>query len=132
MRSVSSARIQGVRARLLVCVVVAACGTKSSPSHPSDPVEKQTAGSAAPLQTGSASAPTPEKVGVALQVEPVDANVMIDDLVVGRAKDLDPVFALGPGLHTLVITHPKFKTYRMEFSVTDKTETFTIHLDPKN
>jgi hypothetical protein len=56
---------------------------------------------------------------------------MLDELVVGKASQLDPVFALAPGLHTLVIKHPGYKTYRMEFSVTDKTETFTIHLEPK-
>lgn len=119
-----------MRAVALALIVVAACGGKTPPTHPTD-----TATDATSEGSGSASAPaptTPEaKVGVALQVEPAEANVTIDDLVVGTASQLDPVFALAPGLHTLVITHPGYKTYRMEFSVTDKTESFTIHLDPK-
>jgi hypothetical protein len=118
-----------VRARFLAYVLVAACGSKSPPSRPTDSVDKP------PPATGSAdgagSAATPEKIGVALQVDPDEAEVMIDELVVGKASQLDPVFALAPGLHTLVIKHPGYKTYRMEFSVTDKTETFTIHLEPK-
>ena len=110
--------------------VLAACGSKTPPTSPADkktdtPAEGSAAGSA------TAAPPTPEKVGVALQVEPAEASVMIDDLVVGQASQLDPVFALAPGLHTLVITLKGYKTYRMEFSVTDKTESFTIHLDPK-
>ena len=120
-----------MRARLLACLLVAACGSKSAPKGPTEPVEKppQETGSAG--GAGSANTAAPEKIGVALQVDPAEAEVMIDDLVVGKASQLDPVFALAPGLHTLVITHAGYKTYRMEFSVTDKTETFTIHLEKK-
>jgi hypothetical protein len=119
-----------VRAAALALIVMTACGSKTPPTRPTEtpPIDATTEGSG----SGSAAAATPEaKVGVALQVEPAEANVTIDDLVVGTASQLDPVFALAPGLHTLVITHPGYKTYRMEFSVTDKTESFTIHLDPK-
>ena len=110
-------------------ILVSACGGKTPPSRPTEAptADAPSEGSG----SGSAPAPAAEKVGVALQVEPAEANVTIDDLVVGTASQLDPVFALAPGLHTLVITHPGYKTYRMEFSVTDKTESFTIHLDPK-
>jgi hypothetical protein len=111
-------------------MLIAACGSKTPATHPTEPTGDKTAPDNA--GSGSAASATPEtKVGVALQVEPAEANVTIDDLVVGRAMDLDAVFALAPGLHTLVITHPGYKTYRMEFSVTDKTETFSIHLDAK-
>lgn len=117
---------------LALALLIAACGNKTAATHPTDltgdkppDTSKTGSGSAAPEATPE------QKIGVALQVEPAEANVTIDDLVVGRARDLDPVFALAPGLHTLVITHPGYKTYRMEFSVTDKTETFSIHLDSK-
>ena len=118
-----------MRFAALAFVVLAACGSKTPPSHATDkPVtDTSNVGSG----SGSAEPATPEKIGVALQVEPADANVEIDDLVVGKASQLDPVFALAPGLHTLVIKLAGYKTYRMEFSVTDKTESFTIHLDPK-
>jgi hypothetical protein len=118
-----------VRAAALALIVVAACGGKTPAARPT---EKPTTDATGESSGSSAPAPTPEaKIGVALQVAPAEANVTIDDLLVGTASQLDPVFALAPGLHTLVITHPGYKTYRMEFSVTDKTESFTIHLDPK-
>jgi hypothetical protein len=121
-----------VRAFAVACILFAACGNKSPAAHPADPVGKKAPDTANEGSGSAAPTPPPEqKVGVALQVEPPEANVTIDDLVVGRAMDLDAVFALAPGLHTLVITQPGYKTYRMEFSVTDKTETFSIHLDKK-
>ncbi|HUS27534.1 MAG TPA: PEGA domain-containing protein [Kofleriaceae bacterium] len=119
-----------MRSLLVACLLAAACGNKPAPTRPVDESKTADAGVAS-SGSGSAAGPAEEKIGVALQVDPTEANVTIDDLVVGRASDLDPVFALAPGLHTLVITHPGYKTYRMEFSVTDKTESFTIHLDKK-
>jgi hypothetical protein len=86
-----------------------------------------------PPGTGSdpAHAGVGSTVGVALEVTPRDAIVEIDDIAFGKAATLDPVIALAPGLHTLVVTHEGHKTYRAEFSVTDKTETFVVKLTPR-
>jgi hypothetical protein len=70
-------------------------------------------------------------VGIALDVTPREATVTIDDIAMGRANQLDPVVALAPGLHTLVVEHAGHKAYRAEFSVTDKVETFKVVLEGK-
>jgi len=75
------------------------------------------------------SAPALTGVGAALDVTPPDAVVTIDDIVMGKASELDPVVALAPGLHTLVVAQPGYKSYRAEFSVTDKVESFVVKLE---
>lgn len=86
-------------------------------------------GSAEATGSGSAADVALTGVGVALSVTPRDATVTIDEIVMGRANQLDPVVALAPGLHTLVVEHPGHKAYRAEFSVTDKVEKFTVVLE---
>lgn len=119
-----------VRAWILVFAV--ACSSKSggSTTTPNDP-NNQTAGSGdTAAGGGSGATASTVTVGAALQITPTEATVTIDDIVMGRAVELDPVIALAPGLHTLVVAQPGFKPYRMEFAVTDKIESFTIKLDP--
>jgi len=105
----------------ILFVVVAACGGGSHSS---------TTTHAAPSDAGVAGDATAlVGVGAALDVTPRDATVTIDDIVMGKASELDPVVALTPGLHTLVIAQPGFKSYRAEFSVTDKVEKFVVKLE---
>jgi hypothetical protein len=105
----------------IVLVMVAACSGGSHPSTTAHAVPSDAAAAdAAPALTG---------IGAALDVTPRDATVTIDDIVMGRANELDPVVALAPGLHTLVIAQPGFKSYRAEFSVTDKVEKFVVKLE---
>lgn len=68
-------------------------------------------------------------VGLALDVTPPDAEVMVDDRAYGKASELASPIALEPGLHALVVSRAGYKPYRAEFSVTDKIETFTVKLD---
>jgi hypothetical protein len=68
-------------------------------------------------------------VGVALDVVPDTATVIVDDEPRGTAASLGAVLALEPGLHTLVITHEGYQSYRAEFAVTDKTERFVVRLE---
>ena len=104
-----------------VLVLVAAC---SGGSHPSTTTHVAPSDAAGP-----ADATVLVGVGAALDVTPRDATVTIDDIVMGRANELDPVVALAPGLHTLVIAQPGYKSYRAEFSVTDKVEKFVVKLE---
>jgi hypothetical protein len=71
------------------------------------------------------------KIGVALAVTPPDAEVWIDGVSRGKASDLGPVIELKPGLYTLVVARAGFSSFRVEFTVGDKTESFAIHLDQK-
>ncbi len=72
----------------------------------------------------------PMIVGVELIVSPPEAQVFIDDVLYGEASMLDAVIALEPGLHQLVIRHDGYKPYRVELTVSDKTETVAVSLEP--
>jgi hypothetical protein len=121
--------------RVLLGGVVAlaiACGggQTTGPAHntSSGGTGDQAGGAAA--TTGGGAVQPAVSVGVALQVTPAEATVVIDDMVLGRAAQLAPVIALAPGLHTLEIKQEGFKAYRAEFSVTDKVEAFVVKLEP--
>ena len=75
--------------------------------------------------------PAPEAmiVGVVLAVSPGEAEVSIDDVERGPASKLQRAIALEPGLHQLIVTLEGYKPYRAEFTVSDKTEKFTVHLE---
>lgn len=105
--------------RLLFLLLIACGGSKAPP-----PAKPPAAGS-------GSDASSDVSVGLALIVTPSDAIVELDDIRMGAAANLDPVFALAPGLHTLVITREGYKPYRIEFSVTDKVERFDIKLERK-
>ena len=102
--------------RALALVLVVACGDhKTHPATPTSPVAHD-------------AAPSPT-IGIALEVSPLDANVMIDDVDRGRASKLARAIALEPGLHTLIVTLAGYKPYRAEFTVSDKLESFTVRLE---
>lgn len=116
--------------RAFVLVLAVACGGKGGgPSTPTTSTTDDATPTGTGSQTGSSSAGELTGVGVALDVTPPDATVTIDDVMMGKVFELDPVIALAPGLHTLVIARATFKTYRVEFSVTDKVEKFVVRLD---
>ena len=75
-------------------------------------------------------ASTSTKIGVALAVTPPDADVLIDGVSYGTASGLGAVVELKPGLYTLMVTREGYASYRAEFSVEDKTETFVVRLEP--
>ena len=115
---------------LVLMVALAAC---SGGGKRGDTTTNQTSNGDG-TQTGSSTASGGSAVeltgvGIALDVTPREATVTIDDVVMGRANQLDPVVALAPGLHTLVVEQPGHKAYRAEFSVTDKVEKFTVVLE---
>lgn len=119
--------------RVLVLVVALGCGGGKG----GGPATSSTTSDGTPTATGSSSngsaaAEELTGVGVALEVVPDTATVTIDDVMMGKVVELDPVVALAPGLHTLVIAQAGFKSYRVEFSVTDKVEKFVVKLDPAN
>ncbi|MBA2544944.1 MAG: PEGA domain-containing protein [Deltaproteobacteria bacterium] len=87
---------------------------------------------ATPAANAGAGEPTkaaPVVVGVALTVSPSNAVVTIDDVERGPANQLERVIALDPGLHQLIVTLDGYKPYRAEFTVSDKTERFTVRLE---
>lgn len=114
---------------LILCLVIACSGGGTSGSGTTTPTGPTSgSGSAAGGGGGSGTAES-SGIGVHLDVDPVDALVTIDDEPRGKVSELDPVVALAPGLHTFVITLAGYKTYRAEFSVTDKVETFVVKLE---
>jgi hypothetical protein len=85
---------------------------------------------------GGARSPAPKHAstrvtaGVALRVEPTSATVLLDEQPLGPAAYLEPVLALEPGLHTLVVSQDGYQSYRAEFTVTDRIEHFVVRLAP--
>ena len=121
-----------MNARVLFFVLALGCGPKSGgPTTTTTTTNGTESGGGGDSPTGSGSAAELTGVGIALDVQPRDANVTLDEIVMGRADQLDPVVSLAPGLHTLVVEKPGFKSYRAEFSVTDKVEKFTVRLETK-
>ena len=117
--------------RALILVVAVACGSKGGGPATSATTKPPTVNGTSKTQTGSGSGSSEELtgVGIALDVTPNEATVTIDDVVMGKVTELDRMVALAPGLHTLVIAQHGFKSYRVEFSVTDKVEKFVVNLD---
>ena len=72
----------------------------------------------------------PVIAGVEVTVTPPEAQVFIDDVLYGEASMLDAVIALPPGLHQLVVRHDGYKTYRVELTVSDTTESIAVRLEP--
>jgi hypothetical protein len=103
---------------LLLLLLLCACGA---------PAAQTTATPPAPPAEPDAPATGP---GVQLHVSPPEAEVTIDDQVLGPASTLPAVIPLAPGLHALVVSHPGHRTYRVEFTVADAAETFTVSLEP--
>jgi PEGA domain len=69
------------------------------------------------------------KIGVALTVTPPDAEVLIDGVSYGKASELGAVIELKPGLYTLQVAREGYRSYRVEFSVGEKTESFVVRLE---
>lgn len=117
------------RAWLLVVVLGCGGGKGGGPATTNTTNTADGTSSSGDGSTGTGSAQELTGVGIALDIEPADAQVTIDDIVMGHANELDPVVSLAPGLHTLVVEQAGFKSYRAEFSVTDKVEKFTVRLE---
>lgn len=120
-----------MNARTWLLLVVLGCGGGKG-GGPATTTTTNTADGTSPSgdgSTGTGSAQELTGVGIALDIQPTEAKVTIDDIVMGSANELDPVVSLAPGLHTLVVEHAGFKSYRAEFSVTDKVEKFTVRLE---
>jgi hypothetical protein len=116
---------------LLVVVLFVACSGKSggSTTTPTDPTSGPGTTTTGAGGVGGGGSEELTGVGVAFDVEPQDAQVAIDDEPRGKAEELERVVTLAPGLHTFVITLAGYKTYRAEFSVTDKVEKFVVKLE---
>lgn len=114
-----------MRALLMSCAfAIASCG--SHPRDPAGPASPAPAAKSAPTDTAVPDGPV--IVGVALRVTPADAMVSIDDKDGAMASELPSVVPLAPGIHQLVITRDDYTPYRVEFTVSDKTERFTVEL----
>lgn len=118
--------------RAFVLVVAVACGGKGGGPATSTTTDGTTQNGTGSQAGSGAAAGELTGVGVALDVTPSDATVTIDEVMMGKVSELDPVIALAPGLHTLVVAQRGFKSYRVEFSVTDKVEKFVVKLDVAN
>lgn len=110
----------------LACVLLMACGGKVVA-----PAARETT-PPTPIAGGTKPAPaaTSTTIGLALTVTPADAEVLIDGVPYGKASGLDSTVELSPGLYTLTVEKAGYVSYRVEFSVGDKTEAFVVQLDP--
>jgi hypothetical protein len=108
-----------------LAIVVVALGLWACGHHPAATPRQQP-----PPPPAPADAAVSAKLGVALTVTPADAEVEIDGTSYGVASALPPVIELKPGLYTLVVKRDGYTPYRVEFSLSDKTESFAVHLDP--
>lgn len=118
-----------MNARAFLLVVVIGCSGKATPTTTTTTNKADGTGAATTTRSAAGSAQELTGVGIALDVQPKDARITIDDIVMGLANELDPVVSLAPGLHTLVVEQAGFKSYRAEFAVTDKVEKFTVRLE---
>jgi hypothetical protein len=112
----------GERIAAAVAWTLIACEHSAPPPKPAAPVQATT--------KPGASEPAPTKIGVALAVTPSDAEVSIDGVSYGKVSELGSVVELKPGLYTLTVSRDGYASYRAEFSVEDKTETFVVRLEP--
>ena len=106
----------------LVSALALACGPPAAPvTKPPPPPPQLDAGTPIDATT---------TIGLALTVTPPDAEVLIDGVSYGKASDLDPVVELKPGLYTLLVSRAGYTSYRVEFSIGEKTESFDVKLEP--
>jgi hypothetical protein len=108
----------------LAVVALAACGGRPTATHVRPPGAD---GGSAQQSTADVVA-APPIIGVALVVTPPEASVAIDDVERGPASKLAGAIALEPGLHWMIVQLDGYEPYRAEFTVSDKTERFTVRL----
>ena len=115
--------------RAIAASLLLSCGGQPT-TRPVSPSPVDPAPAISPQPSPASDRPHNGKLGVSLTVSPADAEVVIDGVSRGKASDLEPVVELTPGLHTLVIAHAGYAPYRVEFSVSDKAESFVVRLTP--
>ena len=113
--------------RISTCVffalAVAACGPKEKSAEPP-----------APLTEATIDAAPTDIPGIRFEIEPTDAEIIVDGETLGYASELmaKGVLDLVPGIHQIMIHHNDFETARVEVTIAEKTETLQLVLQSKS
>lgn len=111
---------------------VGALSCASAPSHGAPPLPP--AANPAPSRPAPepAAAPAAESGGLAFDVTPSDAEVIVDGRPQGKIAALRGGFLpLAPGLYQVTIARPGFATWRAEVSVRSTVEPLRVALPPR-
>jgi hypothetical protein len=113
-------------ARISTCIFfalgMAACGPKEGPAKSPTPTVEET--DAAPSLVA----------GIRFDIEPSDAEVVVDGESLGSASELMArgLLDLEPGIHQIMIQHEDFETARVEVTVAETTEVLQLSLRRKS
>ncbi len=80
-------------------------------------------------------APPPEtppdtRPRLSIDVEPADAEILVDDVPVGTGTEVQSV-PLDPGLHRIIVRKAGYDTYRAEVTIEGEDESLRVTLDPE-
>jgi hypothetical protein len=76
----------------------------------------------------AAAAPEDTRPRLSLDVDPSDAEVLIDDQVVGTGASVSSL-PLDPGLHRIVVRKPGYEPWRAEVTLDEGTESLEVTLE---
>lgn len=83
----------------------------------------------APAPPPAAPAEPPDtRPRLTVDVEPADAEILIDDAPVGSGESVSAL-PLDPGLHTIVVRKEGYDTYRAEVEIEAEDESLRVQLD---
>jgi hypothetical protein len=106
---------------IIFALGLTACGSKEkSPERPALVEESD----AAPVEVS----------GMRFEIEPSDAEVIVDGKTLGKASELmgRGMLDLEPGIHQIMIRHEGFETARVEVTITGTTETLQLSLKSRS
>lgn len=88
---------------------------------------------AAPEPATAMDAAPAEVTGIQFDIEPSDAEVIVDGEPLGIASDIIAAgtVELAPGLHQIMIRHDDYEIYRVEVTIGSMPETMQISLQAK-
>ena len=105
---------------LLVLATVAPVGCRKPPAR-------------APAPAPVAATPPDTRPRLSVEVEPADAEILIDDVPIGTGASVSSV-PLDPGLHQIIVRKAGYDTYRAEVTIEDGggDESIHVELEPGN
>lgn len=103
---------------LLALVAIAAGGCSKKPAAKT------------PEPAVAAPEPPDTRPRLTLDVEPADAEILVDDEVVGTAGSLSSL-PLDPGTHRIVVRKPGYDTWRAEVILENGDESLRVQLEPE-
>ncbi|HUS63680.1 MAG TPA: PEGA domain-containing protein [Kofleriaceae bacterium] len=85
----------------------------------------------APAAPAAAPAEPPDtRPRLTVDVEPADAEILVDDVPVGTGTTVSSGVPLDPGLHRIVVRMEGYDTYRAEVEIEAEDESLRVQLEP--